>query len=111
MKRIGILSASKEGHTARIAYYLADALRVRGLAVDVRDVRYHASAIELWAAAESANRRVAPGVPPPSSAAGASRAGSGRYRLKRSSNTSGTSSGPLNRKRQTPFPSAVPMCV
>jgi menaquinone-dependent protoporphyrinogen oxidase len=47
MKPIGILYATREGHTERIAGHLADSLSTRGLAIEVRNVRYDASAIKL----------------------------------------------------------------
>lgn len=47
MKPIGILYATREGHTERIAGHLAGSLSTRGLAIEVRNVRYDASAIQL----------------------------------------------------------------
>jgi menaquinone-dependent protoporphyrinogen oxidase len=47
MKPIGILYATREGQTERIAQHIADALDVRGFTADVRNVRYDAPAIKL----------------------------------------------------------------
>jgi menaquinone-dependent protoporphyrinogen oxidase len=47
MKPLGILYATREGHTERIAGHLASFLSTRGLAIEVRNVRYDASAIQL----------------------------------------------------------------
>jgi menaquinone-dependent protoporphyrinogen oxidase len=45
VKPIGILYATREGHSKRIASYLANALYTRGFGIEVRNVRYDYSAI------------------------------------------------------------------
>ena len=47
MKPIGILYATREGQTERIANYLAAALDARGFEIEIRNLRYSASEIRL----------------------------------------------------------------
>src|SRR5512141_1085198 len=47
MKTIGVLFATREGHTRRIAEHVAADLRVRGLHPEVENLRERAAAINL----------------------------------------------------------------
>ncbi len=47
MKPIGILYATREGQTERIAGYVGSALDARGFGIEIRNLRYNASAIRL----------------------------------------------------------------